>query len=250
MSETKNISPAGIADAEYLRQRQNPKPGDTFYIHLSDILLALRPHALPSPLKILDYGCGGSPYRFLFPSSNYVRADLDGENLDFKISADGGIADCPSAEFDLILSTQVLEHVPSPERYLSECRRLLKSGGKLLLTTHGTYEDHQCPGDYYRWTADGLELILRQSGFKVESIEKLTTGGRSLYFSALRHLAVSGSSNPPSYSFLCRVLNRLSRYFRPLTDRFVDWYFRDCRLVPDTHQGHPIYVALMAEATV
>ena len=172
--------PPGLEDSGYLRERQEPRPGDVFYLHLRDVLDAIRAHATSKKIRVLDFGSGGSPYRFLFPNAEYLRADLEGEGLDFTISPEGRLAGETTADFELILSTQVLEHVPDPAVYLSECRRLLRPGGKLLLTTHGTYEDHLCPSDYFRWTADGLRLVLGNAGFKVNTIKKLTTAGRSL----------------------------------------------------------------------
>ena len=49
---------------------------------------------------------------------------------------------------------------------------------------------------------------------------------------------------------MCRIFNRVLRPLRPLMDRLADWYFRDCRVVPDTHDGHSFYTALLAEASV
>jgi len=39
-----------------------------------------------------------------------------------------------SDTFDLIIHSDTLEHVPNPERALSECRRVLRSGGKCVFT--------------------------------------------------------------------------------------------------------------------
>ncbi len=239
----------GLADSGYLRERRNPKPGDLFYLHLRDVLDALSAHATEERLKVLDFGSGGSPYRYLFPNAEYLRADLEGEGLDFTINADGQLAGGKAASFDLILSTQVLEHVANPALYFSECRRLLRPGGKLLLTTHGIYEDHLCPNDYFRWTAQGLRLILTNAGFQVRAVQKLTTSGRSLCFTLQRHLFLGGASPPASYALFCRVLNRVLRPLMPMLHRLADWCFRDCRAVSDSESGHPLYVALLVEAS-
>ncbi len=97
------------------------------------------------------------------------------------LSEDSRVKEADNA-FDFILSTQVLEHVSSPAIYLAECFRLLKPGGKLYITTHGTYPDHACPYDFYRWTTDGLTRDLVAAGFAVSRTEKLTTGPRAALF--------------------------------------------------------------------
>jgi SAM-dependent methyltransferase len=80
------------------------------------------------------------------------------------------------ASADLVLSTQVLEHVESPEAYLAECLRVLKPKGYLLLTTHGVFRYHPGPHDFWRWTHTGLSRLLHTSGFEVASLEGVIAG--------------------------------------------------------------------------
>ena len=79
--------------------------------------------------------------------------------MDFEYAADGRLP-AEAADYDCILSTQVLEHVEDPAAYLQECYRVLSPGGHLLLTTHGIFEDHAVPRDYWRWTAVGLQRMI------------------------------------------------------------------------------------------
>jgi SAM-dependent methyltransferase len=117
---------------------------------------------------VLDLGCADRPYRDVFgPGVQYVGADLPGnDDADIDIAPDGTVPS-RAATYDLILSTQVLEHVERPERYLAECRRLLKPTGRLLLTTHGVMYYHRDPEDYWRWTVPGLRLLFKNSGLTV-----------------------------------------------------------------------------------
>jgi SAM-dependent methyltransferase len=119
---------------------------------------------------MLDYGCAQHPYRNLFhPSVDYVGADLAGNpEADVKLNGDGSVP-LPDGDFDLVLSTQVLEHVVDPDMYVSECQRLLKPGGILVITTHGLMHYHPDPEDYWRWTSPGLRRLL--SGAGLSSIE-------------------------------------------------------------------------------
>src|SRR5688572_6193687 len=177
-SSVPSIELEGLADTQYLKPRIDPKPGDSFYLHLSDLKLALARHATDQPITILDFGCGGSPYQGLFPNARYHRADLPQvPDIDYVINEFGRV-NAPDATFDLVLSTQVLEHCPDPGVYLAEAKRVLRPGGKLLLTTHGMFEEHGCPYDFHRWTQFGLQRIVEAGGFRINCIQKLTTGDR------------------------------------------------------------------------
>lgn len=118
--------------------------------------------------RALDFGCADRPYRPLLPvGAEYVGADLPGNAAaDVEIGEDGRIG-VPEGSFDLVLSTQVLEHVEDPDAYLTECNRLLRGAGWLLLSTHGMMYYHQDPEDYWRWTRVGLEKVVREHGFEV-----------------------------------------------------------------------------------
>ncbi|HXG29188.1 MAG TPA: class I SAM-dependent methyltransferase [Nevskiales bacterium] len=128
--------------------------------------------ALPRSPRVLDYGCGGQPYRSLLPDGcEYVGADIAGnERAQIVINADGTLP-VAEASYDLVLSTQVLEHVDDPSVYLEECRRILRPGGRLLLTTHGLMFYHPYPQDLWRWTADGLRLAVQRAGLQVVGVE-------------------------------------------------------------------------------
>jgi SAM-dependent methyltransferase len=127
---------------------------------------------VPPRGRVLDYGCADVPYRSFFPADvDFVAADLPGNpNATVELTGEGTVP-APDESFDAVLSTQVLEHVTDPRRYLSEAFRVLRPGGRLLLTTHGIFVWHPDPGDYWRWTGEGLRLAVRQAGFEVAHFE-------------------------------------------------------------------------------
>ena len=233
VSDPKKVSPAHIAILkadEFVRERIKPERRDFYYLHLSDLLQAVRAHASSEPLTILDFGAGGSPYRSLFPNAVYQTADLEGAASDYAINQEGFV-NAPDQHFDLVLSTQVLEHCRRPERYLAEVRRVLKQNGRLILSTHGLFEEHGCPYDFFRWTADGLRAVIEEAGFQVRSVARVTVGPRAGF-----HLLQSAISQalldrqPLTIRLLGSVLFRLL-LARRFWNAFLDRVFPEYRVV-------------------
>jgi SAM-dependent methyltransferase len=233
-----------LAGQEYLRERVDPRPGDQEYLVLSDLLMCVRELAPVDAGRVLDYGCGGSPYRQMF-AGEYHRADLGGNNLDFTFGPDARLP-ADIGGYDCVLSTQVLEHVFDPVTYLSEAFRVLRPGGLLLLTTHGTFEDHACPHDYWRWTADGLSRLVESAGFEVRALKKMTTGPRAVIRMIQRDLSLLRFGKSGLYgqmlSFGARVMQRLGKKRMHIA---ADQNFRDYRLVDAGQDGqHAIYICV------
>jgi SAM-dependent methyltransferase len=72
-----------------------------------------------------------------------------------------------SENFDLIIAEQVSEHVQRPDRAASHVFEMLKPGGIFVITTPFLLKIHHYPGDYYRWTQDGMRVLLEHAGFVV-----------------------------------------------------------------------------------
>lgn len=134
----------------------------------------LAQHALAEVGRcVVDLGCGNAPYRSLFAERGcrYVGCDLDGP-VEVTLHP-GEPVDLPDESADGVVSFQVLEHVWDLDWYLGEARRLLKPGGWLLLSTHGTWLYHPHPTDYRRWTRDGLVREIETRGFQIEAVEAI-----------------------------------------------------------------------------
>jgi SAM-dependent methyltransferase len=124
---------------------------------------------------VVDYGCGEQPYRSLFEGCQYIAVDLPGNSgASVHIDSSGRVP-LPNASADLVISTQVLVHVSDPKTYLHECHRILRPGGTLVLTTHGIMFLHPHPTDYWRWTCDGLRLVVERAGFELVGQRGLLT---------------------------------------------------------------------------
>src|SRR5262245_485168 len=175
---------------------------------------------------VVDMGCGDMPYRTLVESrgARYVGCDID-PDAPVQITP-GQPVPLDDASATLVVSFQVLEHVWDLTWYLGECRRLLAPGGRLLLSTHGTWLYHPHPTDYRRWTKDGLVREIEAQGFTVERITGLvgplawTTLFRLLgYREVLRRIPVLGPLVVPPLAVLMNARMELEDAITPAAIR-------------------------------
>jgi SAM-dependent methyltransferase len=147
-------------------------------LQLSSVINDIRPWLGARMGRLLEVGCGNQPYRsFLPPSVRYTGLDWKEAHAGFDIEAlpdviyyDGTRFPLPDAAFDSILHTEVLEHVADFTTFLSECFRVLRPGGEMILTVPFQARFHYIPHDYWRFTPSGLSLILTHAGFTDISI--------------------------------------------------------------------------------
>ncbi|MBC7634726.1 MAG: class I SAM-dependent methyltransferase [Acetobacteraceae bacterium] len=154
-------------------RRAKPQLWDTDWLMLRGMASAIAPlvarHVKPADV-VLDFGCGSMPYRALVEKAGgtYLGADLGGDAA-VAISPDGHLQ-VADATIDMVISIQVLEHVRDIDLYFSEIARVLKDGGLLLLSTHGTWLYHPHPEDHRRWTRTGLVHDIETRSFRVDEI--------------------------------------------------------------------------------
>lgn len=121
--------------------------------------------------RLLDIGCGRKPYRPLFGGVEYTGLEIDSDYARARGFADafydGRTFPFPDEAFDGAICNQVLEHVFNPTEFLAEIKRVLKPGGKLLLTVPFVWDEHEQPYDYARYSSFGLRYLLSQNGFNV-----------------------------------------------------------------------------------
>ena len=162
-----------------LKPLDNQKARDEF------ILNVLK--KIPAGKVLLDAGCGSQMYRehcnhLVYKAQDFGQFEVDQtpslsafkEKYQYgKIDYIGNVWDVDEDNevFDVILCTEVFEHIAYPIETIKEFSRLLKTGGKLILTAPSNCLRHMDPYYFYsgfsnRW----YEEILLKNGFKIDII--------------------------------------------------------------------------------
>ena len=123
--------------------------------------------------KLLDVGGGdGRRYKGIAPEvTSCVTLDM---NPDLKpdLVASAEAIPLEDNSIDSVLCTQLLEHVPHPWIVFKEIHRVLRPGGKALLTVPQLNELHEEPHDYFRYTIFGLRSMAADTGFRVLEVDQ------------------------------------------------------------------------------
>jgi SAM-dependent methyltransferase len=156
-----------------------------FYFARRNLASAISEYSSTIRGNLLDVGCGTKPYRSLFKVESYRGLDIDSPNTRKRGVADdlydGTQFPYQSDSFDAVLCNQVLEHVFNPDEFLSEINRVLKPGGKLLLTVPFVWDEHEQPYDYARYSSFGLKALLENNSFKIINHRKLAADATVLF---------------------------------------------------------------------
>jgi SAM-dependent methyltransferase len=146
---------------------------------------------IPSGALLLDAGCGSQRYREYCSHLDYKAQDFGQYTTDKKkMMVGNGVGgttgyqygkldyvgdiwdiDEKDGKFDVILCTEVFEHIPFPNETMREFSRLLKKGGKLILTAPSNCLRHMDPYYFYAGLSDRWhEKFLSENGFEIGSI--------------------------------------------------------------------------------
>ena len=156
--------------------------------------------------KLLDFGCGSKPYEKLFKNSNnYVGVEVSSnkENLKSDIYYNGIALPFADNSFDSVLCTEVFEHVEQLDDVIIELYRVLKPGGRMIVTTPFMCVEHEMPYDFRRFTFNGLINFMKKNNFKILKAQKLLNNFH-VFFQTLNF-------------YICKVFlkkkNKFLRYF-------------------------------------
>lgn len=165
------------------------------FISRRSLCMAIAKHAPKLRGTMLDFGCGQKPYEHLFDVDDYVGLDLEvsghvHEKSKIDVLYDGQRIPFDNDHFDSAFSSEVFEHVFNLEAVLSELYRVLKPGAQMLITAPFSWEEHEQPYDFARYTSFGLRHLLIEAGFRVILEEKTPSAVEShaqLWAVYLRH---------------------------------------------------------------
>lgn len=132
--------------------------------------------------KVLDIGAGYKPYAKYFQNCLYESCDhadvlsdigdKDKYQHTFYCDITKNIP-VNDNNYDIVICNEVLEHINEPSMALKEIYRVLKSEGKLFITTTQCHGLHQEPHNYFNYLSYGLEHILKKNNFHIIELKPL-----------------------------------------------------------------------------
>lgn len=125
--------------------------------------------------SVLEIGSGrylhdspGNHRHWVPDAREYVGLDLTaGPEVDVVGDAHYLNGIFPPARFDAVISAYTLEHIARPWIVAQQIAHVLRPGGILFLATNHTFPLHSAPSDYYRFSANGLEVLFGPPDFEV-----------------------------------------------------------------------------------
>ena len=126
---------------------------------------ALKPYFKKvEPGVVLDVGAKNYPYKKYIPFTKYLTLDLN-KSCNPNIICDLHNVGWKSDYFDVVIATEIIEHLYDPQLAINEIYRILKRNGICILSTRFIYRYHRDPGDYYRFTWDSLNYLFRKYSY-------------------------------------------------------------------------------------
>jgi SAM-dependent methyltransferase len=177
--------------------------------------------------RLVDLGCGKVPLYGIYGSLvtavtcvDWQQSAHPGSHVDHELDL---AAPLPFAAgtFDTIILSDVLEHVPAPERLWHEMARLLAPGGHILLNVPFLYGVHEAPHDYGRYTSFALRRFATEASLEVIEISSI---GGSLHVLAdflAKHVGHFPMLGVPAAAALQALVSLVARsaWGRAVTER-------------------------------
>jgi ubiquinone/menaquinone biosynthesis C-methylase UbiE len=183
---------------------------------------------------ILDDGCGtgyGSHFLTDFGPQTIVGLDRSPEAISYSthkyqnsslsyLVSDGSRLPLGDQLFDIVLSSQVIEHVPNYLEYLHEISRVLKSTGSLVIGTPNklTFNPNGSPMPYHykEFFANELVAVLTEYFAKVELLGQynLKVSNKKTARSSLISFGQSEALSWISTSYRVKVGRKIAKIFQ------------------------------------
>lgn len=123
------------------------------------------------PGRALDLGGGRGELRVPLQERgySYVNVDFAPSGPGRKVQGDAHRLPFADAGFDLVVSSDTLEHFSDPIAVVREVRRVLADDGRFVVWVPFMHPFHG--DDLYRYTPLGLEHVMSSAGLRIESLE-------------------------------------------------------------------------------
>lgn len=124
-----------------------------------------------SKASVLDND--GGKWRKLYKGKDFIGVDLEvGNNVDFTFDITKNISSLRKKtgikQFSTIICPHVLEHVKNPFEVASNIGKLLKKGGRAIISVPWVQGFHEFPNDYWRISFEGLRQLFPNLDFELE----------------------------------------------------------------------------------
>lgn len=116
----------------------------------------------PPHTRVADIGCGSKPFRKSIVQKNWQYHGFDITSDSEHTHFDGLRVPSPDGTFDIVICTEVLEHAREDLILISECSRILKSNGLMIVAIPFMYPIHGEPNDFRRYSTFGIKKALEQ----------------------------------------------------------------------------------------
>lgn len=162
---------------------------DYYHAKFKEKLIVEFLKSIPDGKSILDVGAGEMPYRkycehLRYKSQDFCQYDGKGDSRGIQTQKfdTGGIdivsditeIPLPDGSEANMLCAEVLEHVENPLDAIRELRRILRPGGRILITVPGTSLLHFSPYHYYTgFKTNFFKSALEKERFNVDKIVRV-----------------------------------------------------------------------------
>jgi len=99
---------------------------------------------------------------------DWIFADINDEYKPDMILDVTNMKQIASNSVDVINAIELFEHVGDIKKGLSECYRVLKENGNLIISIPFLFPIHADPYDFQRWTEYKWRMELRECGFSIQ----------------------------------------------------------------------------------
>ena len=161
---------------ELTRMRNKPSFGDVCYFSCKNNLDGLqRTYKLVSSknkINVLDLGCGDMPFKEFFSgiAEKFIGVDNDPNSKADIIQDISETLPFKSQSFDLVILSEVLEHLQDPLKVIDNIKLILKKDGVLYMSTPFAFPIHGKPNDFFRYTEYFYKECLKKVGLECQCI--------------------------------------------------------------------------------